>query len=203
MSAPHGSPQRVRLFANERLERLTLISPRTFILAWAILLPFIAWTGWGAVSALEGLGLVFAGLLVWTVFEYALHRFVFHLEAKTPVLKWLVFVIHGNHHDSPNDPLRGIMPLPASLPIAGAVWAAFALLLGRTGTWLFLGFMIGYVIYDLVHFACHQWPMRGKVGAALKRHHLRHHYANTDGNYAISAVFLDVLFRSKIRSSRR
>ncbi|MET1753965.1 sterol desaturase family protein [Novosphingobium sp. RD2P27] len=203
MSLPNASPQRVRLFANERLERLTVISPRTFVLAWAVLLPLIAWAGWGAVDVAEGAALIAAGLLVWTLFEYALHRFIFHLDVDVRLVKWFVYLIHGNHHDSPNDPLRSLMPLPASLPIAASVWAVFALLFEHPGTWLFLGFMIGYVIYDFVHFACHQWPMRGKLGAAVKRHHMRHHYTDTGGNYAISAIFWDAVFASKIRSLKR
>lgn len=203
MSLPHASPQRVRLFANERLERLTVISPRTFAVTWAALLPLIAWAGWGAVEVASGAALLVAGLLVWTLFEYALHRFVFHLDVDVRLMKWFVYLIHGNHHHSPNDPMRGLMPLPASLPIAASVWAVFALLFGAPGTWLFLGFMIGYVIYDLLHFACHQWPMPGKLGAAVKRHHMRHHYTEAGGNYAISAIFWDAFFGSKIRSLKR
>lgn len=203
MPALNPSPQRIRLFKSELLERLTLISPRVFTVAWAVLLPAIAWAGWGAVTPLVGIGLVLAGLGIWTVFEYIMHRYMFHLETDLPVLKWFVFLMHGNHHDAPNDPLRSLMPLGASVPIAAAIWAMFALLFGNPGTWIFLGFMIGYVIYDVVHYACHHWPMKSGLGSALKRHHMRHHYVDENGNYSISAIFWDRVFGSRIRSLKR
>ncbi|WP_395392675.1 sterol desaturase family protein [Novosphingobium sp. BL-8A] len=203
MPALDPSPQRIRLFKSEKLEQLTFISPRTFAVAWAMLLPAIAWAGWGAVDPLAGCARVLVGLAVWTLFEYVMHRYMFHLETDVPILKWFVFLMHGNHHDTPNDPLRSLMPLSASVPIAATVWGIFALLVGRAGTWIFLGFMIGYVIYDVVHYACHHWPMRGKLRSALKRHHMRHHYLDEGGNYSISAIFWDSVFGSKIRSLKR
>lgn len=203
MPAPVSRPPRVRLFKSECLERLTLISPRAFVLSWVVLLPLIAWAGWGTAGPLPALGLVAGGLLVWTLFEYAMHRYLFHLDSELAAVRWLVFLIHGNHHDSPNDPMRGLMPLPVSLAVGGLVWGVFLALLRAPGTWLFLGFMIGYVMYDAVHYACHQWPMRGRLGAALKRHHMRHHHVDENGNFAISAIFWDRVFGSRIASLKR
>lgn len=208
MPAPVSSPSRIRLFKSERLEKLTLISPRTFALSWAVMLPLIALVGWTTAGErtpgpLAMAGLIAGGLLVWSLFEYAMHRYLFHLESDAAVLKWFVYLIHGNHHTSPNDPLRGLMPLPVSISVGSLVWLACCVLLGRSGTWLFLGFMTGYVIYDAVHFACHQWPMHGRIGGMFKRHHMRHHYVDEGGNFAISALFWDRVFGSRIRSLRR
>lgn len=205
MPAPVPSSQRIRLFKNERLEKLTLISPRTFAISWAVILPLIAWAGWigggrHAPQPLAMAGLVGAGLFVWTLFEYAMHRFLFHLESDLRIVQWFVYLIHGNHHSSPNDPLRGLMPLPVSMSIGGAIWLACLALMGASGTWLFLGFMTGYVMYDAVHFACHQWQMRGPLGRMFKQHHMRHHYVNENANFAISALFWDRVFGSRIRS---
>lgn len=203
MPAPVSSPQRIRLFKSERLEKLTLISPRAFAVSWAIMLPLIAWAGWGSAKVPIALGLVAAGLVGWTLFEYAMHRYLFHLESKVPALRWMVFLIHGNHHHSPNDPMRGLMPLPVSISVGALIWAGCLVLLGAAGTWAFLGFMTGYVIYDAVHYACHQFPMRSRLGAALKRHHMRHHHVDEDGNFAISAIFWDRVFGSRITSLKK
>ncbi|WP_235037785.1 MULTISPECIES: sterol desaturase family protein [unclassified Novosphingobium] len=167
------------------------------------MLPLIAWTGWGSASPIEGFGLFAAGMVVWTLFEYAMHRYLFHLESDVAVVRWLVFLIHGNHHDNPNDALRGLMPLPVSVSIGSLVWLSFVALLGPAGTWMLLGFMTGYVLYDAVHFACHQFPMRGRLGKALKRHHMRHHYVDEDSNFAITAIFLDRVFGSRIGTLKR
>jgi sterol desaturase/sphingolipid hydroxylase (fatty acid hydroxylase superfamily) len=197
------SVPRIRLFKNKYLEQLTLISPRTFAVTWAIILPLAAWAGWGTVAPLAGLGLFLAGLFAWSLCEYVLHRYLFHWELDVPAVKWFVFLIHGNHHDNPNDPLRDMMPLSVSLPVSALVWSTCVMTLGLAGSWVFLGWITGYVIYDLVHYACHQWPMRGKIGAALKRHHMRHHYVDGRGNFGISAIFWDRVFGSRINSLKR
>ncbi|WP_231958879.1 sterol desaturase family protein [Altererythrobacter sp. B11] len=195
------------MFKNERLERLTLISPRVFALSWAILLPLIAFAGWTwsppQEAPFQTVGWIALGLIVWTLFEYAMHRYLFHLDSDVTVLRWLVFLMHGNHHDQPGDALRGLMPLPVSVAVGGLVWLVLLALMGTGGTWVFLGFMSGYVMYDTLHFACHQWPMRSRIGMALKRHHMQHHYLDEDSNFAISAIFWDRVFGSNIKSAKR
>lgn len=197
------SAPRIRLFKNKYLERLTVISPRTFAVTWAIVLPLAGWAGWGAASPLEAIGLFAAGLLIWSLCEYLLHRYLFHWQLDVPAVQWFVFLIHGNHHNHPNDPLRDMMPLSVSLPVSASVWALSTAALGTAGNWLFLGWITGYVIYDVVHYACHQWPMRGRLGAALKRHHMRHHYIDEGRNFGISSVFWDRVFGSRIDSLKR
>lgn len=203
MPSSTSSLQRARLFKNAHLEKLTLMSPRAFVASWALILPTIAWIGWGSAGAWQGAGLVMAGLLAWTLFEYAMHRYPFHFTTQQPLLRHLVFLTHGNHHQNPNDRLRNLMPLVVSLPVSAVAWGLSLALLGAAGTWLFLGWMTGYVIYDLLHYACHQWPMTGRVGAALKRHHMRHHHFDESGNYAISAIFWDRVFGTRIDSLKR
>lgn len=195
--------QRARLFKSARLDKLTLMSPRTFVVSWTLLLPAIASVGWGATTAWQGVGLVAAGLLVWTLFEYAMHRYPFHFATRQPLLRRMVFLMHGNHHERPNDPMRNLMPLVVSLPISALAWTISLALVGHAGTWLFLGWMTGYVIYDLLHYACHQRPMRNRLGIALKSHHMRHHHFDETGNYAISAIFWDRVFGSRISSLKR
>lgn len=203
MSDLHPSPQRVRLFENNYLEKLTLISPFAFATVWGFALPLVFWVGWGAVGPLAGLGLFSAGLITWTLFEYAMHRYLFHLQLDFPVARWFVFLIHGNHHDDPGDRMRSLMPFSVSVPILALIWAGCYTSMGPGGTWAFLGFFAGYVAYDSIHYATHHLPMRGRVGAALKRHHMRHHHINEDANFAISAIFWDRVFGTGITSLRR
>ncbi|MDR6116746.1 MULTISPECIES: sterol desaturase family protein [unclassified Sphingomonas] len=178
------------------MERLTIISPRTFFVTWAILLSLIMWAGWGTVGLFGGSGLVLGGLLTWTLFEYAMHRFVFHLRSNSRIGQSLGFLMHGNHHVDPNDPYRNMMPLVVSIPWVAGLTGMAVWLLGTKALIFMAGFTAGYVIYDTVHYACHQLPLRGGLMGALRRHHLRHHYAGKDGNYAITAIFWDRLFRS-------
>ena len=199
MASHNPQQQPLRLFRSQALERLSVISLHAFIITWAAALPLIVWTG----CKMSGGGvivapLVLAGVVVWSLFEYAMHRFAFHWSSSVPLIRGTVFVLHGNHHVSSNDPLRNLMPPVVSIPIASVVWGLCILALGPQGTWLFLGFIGGYVLYDLIHFGCHQWPMKGRLASMIKRHHMRHHHCNEAGNFAITTPVWDKLFGSTI-----
>lgn len=194
MNNQEGSRQRIRLFRSDFMEWFTVISPRAFVAIWSVVLALIVYTAWGSASIGAALGLVVLGLIGWTLFEYALHRFFFHWETKWKLLEEAVFVTHGNHHIDPNDPDRNLMPPIVSMPISGAIWAGCVALFGSPGTVLFLGFITGYVAYDCTHYACHQFAMRSPALKYLRRHHIRHHYARQDGNYAITGLIWDHVF---------
>lgn len=198
---PH--PQRIRLFRDDRLERLTTFSPAAFALTWSVVIAFACYAGWRTASLGAAIGLVVGGLLAWTLFEYAMHRFVFHMRLSSPFGQWLTFVTHGNHHADPNDRYRNIMPPVVSIVLLGGIWGVFLLVFGPIGSLIFLGFAIGYVAYDSLHYACHQFPMRAPILRQLRRHHTRHHYARQEGNYAITAIFWDRVFRTDIPAKPR
>ena len=195
--------QRLRLFKSKQLEKLTLFSPAAFAATWIILLPLVMWAGWGTVTPVYGFALFLGGLAFWSLFEYAMHRYLFHWNLDFKPLQWFVFLIHGNHHANPNDRLRNLMPPIVSLPISALVWGGCVAMFGVAGTWVFLGFIVGYATYDMIHFACHQWPMRGRLAQAVKRHHMRHHHVDENANFAISAIFWDSVFGTRIKSLAR
>lgn len=194
------SNDRIRLFRSGFLERLTVISGPVFMSIWAILLPAIAVMGAVSAATLWAPALIIAGLIFWTVTEYVLHRFVFHFETESQLMQRMVFIIHGNHHADPNDPLRNLMPPIVSIPVGCAIWAMCLWAFGPVGTWVLLGFMTGYVAYDLVHYACHQWPMKGAFTRMLKSHHMRHHHVHVHGNYAITGMIWDRVLATRILS---
>lgn len=136
-----------------------------------------------------------AGLLVWTFTEYILHRFVFHYEPKSFLGKRLHFLLHGVHHDYPNDSLRLVMPPVVSLPLAAIFYYFFLFVVGSTYLpGFFAGFIVGYLCYDMIHYATHHAPMKGKTGLLLKHHHMKHHYQTDDFNYGVSSPLWDFVF---------
>lgn len=198
---PVGLPSsrpRVTLFRSNRLERLTVVSLRWFVVLWAVLLPAIAVVGAMHAATPWAPALIALGWLVWSLTEYLLHRHVFHFEPRSALLQRAVFIIHGNHHSDSNDPLRNLMPPIVSIPVGLLIWAAATAVIGAAGTWFLLGFMLGYVIYDLVHYACHQFPMKGRFARMLKTHHMRHHHLRAKGNYAITGMIWDRVFSTRI-----
>lgn len=202
MASRRSPNQPIRLFQSRSLEKLTVFPVGAFVAVWAMIMPVIGWAGWGTASPVRAVVLVLAGWGIWFVIEYAMHRFLFHMAPRTEAGRKFVFVMHGNHHADPQDSMRNLMPPIVSLPIAALLWAASLAALGPQGTWLFGGIMAGYVVYDLIHYGCHQWKPRGRLGQALMRHHMRHHHAHEDGNFAITGIFLDTWLGTTIKDIR-
>src|SRR6266571_957037 len=93
------------------------------------------------------------GLMIWTLLEYIIHRFAFHYEPKTRIGKQFHFIVHGVHHDYPNDAKRLVMPPAVSIPVAVVFYALFLFLFGRAAPAIWAGFIAGYVCYDSIHYA--------------------------------------------------
>ena len=72
-----------------------------------------------------------AGIAIWTLTEYWLHRLVFHWEPDNAFGRRMHFIIHGIHHDHPNDKLRLVMPPSVSIPLAALFFFGFWLILGN------------------------------------------------------------------------
>lgn len=187
----------IRLFENPLLERMTHVSPFTVALLWSMVIGGLA--GWAATDddfrLVPALALALAGWSGWTLFEYALHRWVFHWRPRHPALRRLVFMIHGIHHAQPDDGSRVVMPPLASVPLAAALWALTGLVLAEP--WrdaFFAGFLTGYLHYDITHWACHQVRFRSRLGRRVRRHHLLHHHTAEDRNYGVGTPIWDHVF---------
>lgn len=200
MASPDSTS--IRLFRNNLLEALTHVHPAVPLLVWA---PVVLVLLWRAV-ALDGLGIAqllpvaAAALLVWTLTEYVLHRFVFHFPARSRLGKWLVFLFHGVHHDTPQDKTRLVMPPAGAILIMALIWSLFELLIPAPWTQPFGAFFIvGYLSYDYLHYATHHFPMRHPVLHRLKQHHMKHHFSGVPGRYGVSSPLWDVLLRTSVR----
>ncbi|MFN2329422.1 MAG: sterol desaturase family protein [Chromatocurvus sp.] len=192
--------QSIRLFENDLLERLSHVHPITPLLFWG---PVAAWLLWrGAAGHDLGAGtlglLAIAGIVTWTFTEYLLHRFLFHFPARSSLGKWLVFLFHGNHHDDPKDKTRLVMPPAGAIPIMAVLYLLFSLLLPATWLDAFGAFFIvGYLIYDYIHYASHHFPMRNPVAKFLKHYHLKHHFSGQGGRYGVSSPLWDMVFGTR------
>lgn len=188
-----------RMFDNDLLERFSRIHPAT---------PFVVWVPVAAFFVIRSearhdlapaaiAGLCVAGTFFWTFAEYILHRFIFHWTNDTPWGRRVHFLLHGVHHDFPNDKDRLVMPLPTSIPLAVIFYALFTLTLGRTlAEPFFAGFAVGYLFYDGTHYYVHHFVPTTRWGKLLRRHHLTHHHADHDGGFGVSTPLWDVVFRS-------
>lgn len=199
MKGPTSSDKRLRLFENPWLEKLTVISVGWFMAIWSIGLIWLGVSAWGSAPISSVLPLIVFGWFLFTALEYVAHRFLFHLKPRSDLMAKIVFVMHGNHHMQPMDKLRSLMPPIVSLPIGYAVASLLSLAFGVWSQWMLFGFVLGYVAYDLTHYASHHWPMRSSFAKRFKRHHLLHHFLSEDANYAVTGLFWDSLMGTKVQ----
>jgi dihydroceramide fatty acyl 2-hydroxylase len=194
------------IFETRTLDRLTRVHPAVPVL---IFLPAVAAflvAGVRDLGAKEAILAALIGYVFWTFSEYWIHRGLFHFEPDNGVGARLHWMIHGVHHDHPNDPRRLVMPPVVSLPLGTAFFFSFVGAFGLTDAWsIAAGFFAGYLIYDTIHFALHHGPRAGRIGRLLRELHMRHHFEDDTCGYAISAPWWDALFGTyspRARSSR-
>ncbi|HSO31788.1 MAG TPA: sterol desaturase family protein [Labilithrix sp.] len=187
------------MFETELFERFSRIHPATVFVVWIPVMLGMVYRSWArdSLSVVPIAALVAAGLFTWTLCEYVLHRWVFHWVDETPRGQRIHFLLHGVHHEYPNDKDRLVMPLGASIPLGAVFFGAFYLLFGMTVTEpLFAGMVLGYLVYDGTHYAVHHFKPSTRVGRFIKRHHMLHHHMDHDGGFGVSSPLWDVVFRT-------
>src|SRR5205085_3370816 len=187
-----------RLFRNPILDRFSRVHPSVPFL---IYLPGVATLLWASTRALPVRYVIvtFAfGYLLWTLLEYFGHRFIFHIRPESRPAAWVQFLIHGVHHDHPNDALRLVMPPLMSAPIMTAAFGILRLAAGpRLALPLMAGFLAGYLIYDGLHFYVHHWQPRNFIGRYLRRRHMHHHFRDDRSWFGVSAPWWDAFFATR------
>jgi sterol desaturase/sphingolipid hydroxylase (fatty acid hydroxylase superfamily) len=184
------------MFASPFLERFSRAHPLTPAAIYLPVATLAIACALGRESRLHALLGVLAGYLLWTVSEYWLHRTLFHLKVVGPKTARVAFLIHGVHHDSPWDETRLVMPAGASVVLCGLTYVLFRVALGRLLWAPFGGFVLGYVIYDELHWYLHAGRPRSRFVRWLRRQHLVHHFKEPTSRFGVSCPWLDYVFGS-------
>ena len=189
------------MFDNELLDKLSRVHPAVppILFIPAIIFFFVEGlvhgSGWATPAWLIG------GYLFWTLTEYWLHRIVFHFEPEKGIGARLHWIIHGVHHDHPNDPMRLVMPPSVSIPLASAFVLLFYEVLGFPGFLPFsAAFLSGYLAYDMLHYHVHHHRPKSALGKRLRELHMRHHFQDHERGYGVSAPFWDYVFGTPLKS---
>src|SRR5690242_16311806 len=193
-----------RMFESDLLDKLSRVHPAVppilFVPAIVFLLVegFIHGAGWMTPVWLLG------GYLFWTLTEYWLHRLVFHFEPEDGIGARLHWIIHGVHHDHPNDPMRLVMPPSVSVPLALLFYGLFVVVLGGGVAPEFgAGFLAGYLVYDMTHYHVHHHTPRTRAGRRLRELHMRHHFQDDTRGFGVSAPWWDFVFGTAPRRNGR
>ena len=192
------------MFQSPWLDRFTRVHPVVPVVIYLPAIVVLFLVGAGRSGVLNALGLALGGYAVWTLTEYWLHRVVFHFEPEEGIGARLHWMIHGVHHDHPNDPLRLVMPPSVSIPLALALWGVFVLVLGTPWAHVFTaGFLAGYLLYDMTHYHVHHHRPRTRVGKLVRELHMRHHFQDDTKGFGVSAPFWDYVFGTPQRRPSR
>ncbi|MFN2493338.1 MAG: sterol desaturase family protein [Pyrinomonadaceae bacterium] len=140
--------------------------------------------------------LCFTGLVIWGLFEYGLHRFVFHFDGPGDQRRNFVYALHRFHHEHPKNTDDLFVSLRLSLPI---VLCYCALAWAITRSWqvmvyLFIGLMAGYFSYEFLHYQAHHRTPRLRLFRYLKVYHLLHHHKTSELRFGVTSPLFDFVF---------
>ena len=193
-----------RMFESPLLDWASRVHPAIPVVIFLPAVVLLAATGFAALDGLQAAAWMAGGYLFWTLTEYWMHRLVFHFEPEEGIGARLHWIIHGVHHDHPNDPMRLVMPPSVSVPLALAFYGLFVLVLSTPAAYVFAaGFLAGYLLYDMTHFHVHHHRARTRLERKLRELHMRHHFQDDTRGFGVSAPFWDHVFGTAPRRVAR
>ncbi|UZJ53459.1 hypothetical protein CBS101457_002779 [Exobasidium rhododendri] len=152
-------------------------------------------------SLVTATGFVFLGVFIWTILEYGMHRFLFHVDnflPDRPFFMMLHFLLHGIHHYLPMDRLRLVMPpllfSALSYPFTRLAYALFPVAVANG---IISGAFFMYVAYDVMHYALHHTKLPAYI-KEMKKYHLEHHYKNYEQGFGVTSRFWDYVFGTEL-----
>jgi len=191
------------MFESRLLDACSRVHPSVPVILFLPAIVALLVVGLGRASTVSALMLAVAGYVFWTLTEYWMHRVVFHFEPEEGIGAKLHWIIHGVHHDHPNDRMRLVMPPSVSVPLAALFLLLFWVVLGAVWAPAFGGgFLAGYLIYDMTHYHVHHHTPRTRAGRRLRELHMRHHFQDDTRGFGVSAPWWDLVFGTAPRRGR-
>jgi len=143
------------------------------------------------------------GLFVWTLLEYGLHRFLFHInfEFRNPKMSEFLNSSHLNHHIAPRDPDK-LLVKPAFGLTVSAILFGFAYILSGSfffASGIMAGIWAGFLYYEAVHYRVHLTTAPSGFIARQRRAHFYHHFTNREKCFGVTSPLWDYVFRTQRR----
>ncbi|WP_268034299.1 sterol desaturase family protein [Algoriphagus sp. PAP.12] len=186
-----GSAQMFQNPILERISRTHIMIPITMFLVLAGISIYYALKT--SIGIGLGLLILFVGYISFTLVEYLMHKYFFHMEPNTPIKDKLQYSVHGVHHDYPKDKDRLAMPPFVSAAYAAIFYLVFKLIMGDFAYYFLPGFLIGYASYLGVHYIVHAFNPPKNFLKILWVNHAIHHYKDPDKAFGVSTPLWDMI----------
>ncbi|MES2559549.1 MAG: sterol desaturase family protein [Bacteroidota bacterium] len=176
-----------KLFNQGWLEFLTKTNPVVHIITYGSVIVFCLF--YNQLPLTESVLYSIAGAFMWTLIEYLIHRFLFHIKESK-----FQYLIHGVHHEFPRDKERLMMPPLPGLMLVLFFFGCWYLLFADKVYAFMSGFVFCYVVYTFIHYIIHAWkPIKG-FKFLWTHHHKHHNPAFEDTCYGVSTPLWDYVF---------
>ncbi|KAH7021242.1 inositolphosphorylceramide-B C-26 hydroxylase [Microdochium trichocladiopsis] len=176
---------------------------------WVVPMIWVPPVCYGTYLTSQGLGSLttamwwLGGFGLWSLIEYVMHRFLFHLDdylPDHPAALTVHFLLHGIHHYLPMDKYRLVMPPTLFVALATPFWKLAHTLFfwdWNVAVAVYCGGVFGYICYDLTHYFLHHQnlPLWYK---GLKKYHLAHHFLDYELGFGVTSRFWDQIFGTEL-----
>lgn len=193
-----------RLFRNPVLEKLTrthISIPLIIFFGISSVLLFYAFYTFSITIGILA-SMFLAGLFFFTLVEYVIHRFIFHMPHEDPNSK-IHYTLHGVHHEFPKDKERLAMPPIVSIILASLFFCIYWWIFREKGLPFTAGFLSGYALYLIAHYSIHRFKPPRNFMKKIWIHHSLHHYQDDEKAFGVSSPLWDYVFRTMPKKTKR
>ena len=149
-------------------------------------------------SRIDLLWLFLLGMVIWTLLEYGLHRFVFHIQVppQNPRLRNLVNAIHLGHHSSPRDAMKVLVRPVYALAVSAVLYGILDLVSSSlfVSAGIMAGTWAGFLYYEAVHYRVHFSLSPSGIISRQRRAHFHHHFTNNRRCFGVTSPLWDHVF---------
>lgn len=192
-----------QIFENPILERLTrthISIPLIIFNVGGIAIIYYGMTN-GFINVAEVVISYLIGMLLFSLVEYLMHRYIFHMEPTNKTKAEIQYKFHGVHHEYPKDKERLAMPPVVSIVLVVILFFLFRLVIGDLVFGFLPGFLFGYTAYLGVHYIVHAFRPPSNIFKVLWVHHGIHHYKDNERAFGVSSPLWDFIFRTMPREA--
>ena len=149
----------------------------------------------GENSHLKGAFLFILGLVTWSFFEYATHRWFYHIVFKNKKVMWFLEAFHLYHHHNLTDYRVLNAGLFLIYPLALFFWLVVFLITFdvQLASCFGLGTLGYYFFYENVHYFIHYKVFTSGYMKFIQKYHLYHHYRKWNKNFGNTVTIWDRL----------